>query len=449
MDMNQRWRRLWMWAAVAAACWPAGPAARACETPVYQYALERWPADAYPAMVFYRGKLDAAAAKVVRPANAPGNALAPKPAQVLAELLEAAEREQCNLYVATVDVDQPMAAAVQEVWDRHKQAALGAVPKGTPLPHMVVLYPERSYAEGELWSGPVEAAKIQAMSDSPARRTIAQAIIQQRQVAVWVLLESGNKQADDEAARTLEAALKAAPAELREAGLLTPASQPATQPTTQPATQAADPAEPPMAAPPRRPLPAVLFSTLRLSRADPQEQVFIRVLSSVDRDLATKEAVAQPIVIPIFARGRALGALVGPMIRKENILHACGLLAGPCACEIKYQNPGVDLLFTADWPSAVEPPFVDDLPAGPLAQGWQGRGKDPATVPPAGGGGTAAPFAAVGPGPNDHGRGKESAIVPPDGGFGLIWMFAAGGLGAVVVIVAVAAVIIRRKGRTA
>lgn len=97
----------------------------------------------------------------------------------------------------------------------------------------------------------------------------------------------------------------------------------------------------------------VIFSILRLSRKDPAERAFIRLLNSVDKDLDQSEAVKQPMIFPLFGRGRALGALVGEGIESENIMRACALLVGPCACEIKHQNPGVDMLFTADWPAAV------------------------------------------------------------------------------------------------
>ena len=36
-------------------------------------------------------------------------------------------------------------------------------------------------------------------------------------------------------------------------------------------------------------------------------------------------------------------------IHAANILEASAYLCGACSCEIKEQNPGIDLLMTADW----------------------------------------------------------------------------------------------------
>jgi hypothetical protein len=67
------------------------------------------------------------------------------------------------------------------------------------------------------------------------------------------------------------------------------------------------------------------------------------------------------MVFPLFGRGRAMPALVGAGITPENIKDAAAFLAGPCSCEVKRDNPGVDLLLTADWERAAPmepvPPF--------------------------------------------------------------------------------------------
>jgi hypothetical protein len=70
------------------------------------------------------------------------------------------------------------------------------------------------------------------------------------------------------------------------------------------------------------------------------------MLLSTEPDLA---AVREPIVFPIFGRGRALYALVGKGIRAETIEQAATFLIGKCSCQVKEQNPGTDLLLTADW----------------------------------------------------------------------------------------------------
>ena len=101
----------------------------------------------------------------------------------------------------------------------------------------------------------------------------------------------------------------------------------------------------------------------------------------------------EPMVFPLFGRGRALCALVGKGINKENLEEIGFFLAGPCSCTVKYQNPGVDMFFTVDWDAAlmgeesaipdVRPPalagFSDFVPK-EVASGVDGAGAAPSML---------------------------------------------------------------------
>src|SRR5205807_1381286 len=63
-------------------------------------------------------------------------------------------------------------------------------------------------------------------------------------------------------------------------------------------------------------------------------------------------------------RGIALYALVGKGITAENIAKAAGFLVGECSCEVRRQNPGVDLLMAADWETGAELGSLAGLSAG-------------------------------------------------------------------------------------
>jgi hypothetical protein len=62
-----------------------------------------------------------------------------------------------------------------------------------------------------------------------------------------------------------------------------------------------------------------------------------------------KQFEHEPIAFPIFGRGRVLYSLAGKGINLNNILSANSFLSGPCACTVKEQNDGYDLLLCADW----------------------------------------------------------------------------------------------------
>jgi len=61
-----------------------------------------------------------------------------------------------------------------------------------------------------------------------------------------------------------------------------------------------------------------------------------------------------PVVFPVFGRGRILCALAGKAIVAGNLEDAATFLAGPCSCQVKELNPGIDILMAADWDSVVE-----------------------------------------------------------------------------------------------
>ncbi len=193
--------------------------------------------------------------------------------------------------------------------------------------------------EGEgspAWTGPADAAHWQQMLDSPARRELARRLLA-GESAVWLLLESGDAAKDAAAATVLEQALKVAQAELKlPEGVVTPAQlDEAGRKGTAADVLHSD-------------LPLRLaFSVLRLSREDPAEAVLRAMLMKVEPDLG--DYAAEPMVFAVFGRGRALEPLIGRGIHADNIREAASYLCGACSCEIKEQNPGMDLLLMADW----------------------------------------------------------------------------------------------------
>jgi hypothetical protein len=90
----------------------------------------------------------------------------------------------------------------------------------------------------------------------------------------------------------------------------------------------------------------VRFPLLDLPRQDPAEELLRTVLLASEPDLPT---LRQPMAFPVFGRGRVLYALVGAGINRDVITEACAFLTGSCSCEVKAQNPGMDLLLRADW----------------------------------------------------------------------------------------------------
>jgi hypothetical protein len=94
------------------------------------------------------------------------------------------------------------------------------------------------------------------------------------------------------------------------------------------------------------------------------------MLRNFDPETAT---TTQPVAFPIFGRGRVLQGLIGNQIEHNQIMDTCLYMAGDCSCEIKWQNPGIDLLMSADWYKVL---------AGVAPSGW--IDPNPAREPPDG-----------------------------------------------------------------
>jgi hypothetical protein len=329
---------------------------QACAVPVYRYALERWAADEFQAVIVHPGGLS--------PVD---EALARKMSELGGEENPARPNVQVHTLDAGRQPDDPVAVAFQP-----------EIQKG--LPRLLLLFPARaadpgspgcsiegglcpvapaSSAEARLaWAGPWSGAAAEAVLDSPVRKELGRLLLRGDSV-VWILVESGLKERDEAAATLLQA-------ELRKQEVAS--YQAAT-------AAAADPeeADPEAEAPIR-----VAFPVLRLSRGDPAEQVFLSMLLNTESDLQTY--ADQPIVFPVFGRGRVLYALVGRGIQPNHIAEACEFLTGPCSCEVKDQNPGTDLLLSLDWEHIADGRFLSEEPLPPLT----GLSPDAPAAPEAG-----------------------------------------------------------------
>ncbi|MFO0930093.1 MAG: hypothetical protein U0736_24225 [Gemmataceae bacterium] len=272
----------------------AAPVA-ACNVPVFRYALERWKPAVYPIHVFHRGPLTDADRQRVR--------------QLGGDL---------NATVTLVDLAGAVPAEANALWQRQG--------KDARLPWVVVRFPESNAEATPAWTGPLADDEIGGLIDSPARRRLATLLLR-GEAAVWVVLTGGDPAADTAARRLLTAELK------RLEG------------TVKISTQEDD-------GDLRTALPLrVSFPILPVDRRDPAEATFVRLLLRSEEGL---EAVPGPIVFPVIGRGRALLALHGAELTAANLERWATFLSGPCSCQVKELNPGVDLPLAVGWEQALE-----------------------------------------------------------------------------------------------
>ncbi len=262
---------------------------RACNVPVFRYALEHWPAEPYQVTLYHRGPLNAADLARI-------------------DALETASPTQIKFH--SIDLGQ------QTVEDAPTQ-----------LPWLIVRYPASANITAAIWQGPLSDATVPELLESPRRHELTRRLLA-GDTAVWVLLESGNAVTDAALAASLEAWSRHIETTLK-LPVLSRSAEDRIRDDVVPLR--------------------LSFSVLRVARTDPAEQVFVRMLLSSEPDL---DAMTGPLVFPVFGRGRALYALAGAGVSQANLTKAAEFLIGACSCKVKEAHPGVDLLLSADWPAA-------------------------------------------------------------------------------------------------
>jgi len=277
--------------------------AAACSVPVFRWALERWSADEYALLVFHERPLSDAVAMQLR------------------DLEQRARDAHANLAVRAIDVTQPIDEPHAAAW---KQA------QGGPMPGCVLLYPPGAHVSGQVWSGALSELPLESLLDSPTRRELARRILS-GQSGVWLLLGSGDQAKDGAAKQLLTAQIDHANQTLRLPDM-----------TGDEVLEGPD-------APDISKL-RVEFSLLDVRRDDPAEALLVRMLLGTEPDLSGyQEAMA----FPVYGRGRVLYALIGQGINARTVMKANAFLVGECACEIKAENPGTDLLMPVDWEKGI------------------------------------------------------------------------------------------------
>lgn len=273
-----------------------------CPIPVYRYALEFWEPDPYRVTIYSRG------------------ALSPSEQALFNRLTEhnTGPEAYANVDFTHVDLEiNPHTSTLlpPQLQSMHDDA------------FMVVQYPRISARSEPVWSGPFSREYVDRLLDSPVRQTIAHHLAEG--TMVWILLQSGNRADNRQALSVLQTEL----ARLEQTLVLPDPEQWWTN------REGMDP-------------PEIRFEIVPLPMDDPAEQPLIQMLLHSEDDLL--EFQSEPMVFPLYGRGIALWGIVGSGINTWNITDAAEFLTGPCSCQVKMLNPGVDLLVVKDWEASVE-----------------------------------------------------------------------------------------------
>lgn len=289
--------------------------ADACKVPVFRYALERWVTDEYSCSVFYDGS-DAAWSGQSK--------------KLLETEMEAGEL--ANMSTLYIDVSK-----LRE----HEKALVPGLSQASSFPFVQLYYPQKNGEKRLAIASEWDPGVLSRLIESPLRKQISGDILS-GQSAVWVLVEGDDAAENDALALKLRAILDEAQSEIELPHGVVRKDEGKAYLEANPGALPEDVL--------KSDIPLnIEFSIARLKQADPSEDYLWAVVKS-QSDIRDGEAY----LFPVFGRGRMLPAFSGRSLNKQLVMKGCQYLLGECSCEVKAQNPGVDLLMAVDWDKAIE-----------------------------------------------------------------------------------------------
>lgn len=290
--------------------------AHACSVPVFRYALEHWPADLFEVDVFYRGTLTvdqrALVSQLEDQSQINGGAV--------------------NWEVIHCNLDEPLAEDLQ---------AVGGTLGDVPLPHVVLRRPGGRRGSAVVWSGPLSEVKP-SLWTSPARDELIERLAKGDSV-VWLVFRGSDEAQSKQVVEQLREQL---PRLATEIPLPVADGLPESELITQ--------------------LPLdIRFSVLEVDGKSADEAVLRKLVTRGDVDDLGDD---EPIVVPVFGRGRAMTALKAESIDEALLAECSSFLCGACSCQVKQSNPGFDLLLAVNWDerlwpqSDIQPPPAQSQP---------------------------------------------------------------------------------------
>lgn len=304
--------------------------ALACNIPVFRYALERWQSDVLDVTLYHDGELSAEQKRQVdqlRSSGAGQGGVANFRLHIV-DVSKSVEALNSNVgpsgitsTVGSSTSPRPLVAgarsAAQFEWQQLRERL--AIQDST-LPYVVA---KGNHIQGEFvaWHGPLAAASD--FNDSPARRKLAKRLLAGDAI-VWLVIQSSDPAESSELQQRLKTQLKELErtVEMPE-GIGLPGSELF--------------AEVPL---------LMQFSMVEVQRNDANESFLLGLAEGFQPDAFED---GEPLVVPVFGRGRALEVIPARRLSDNLIRDLTHFLCAACSCQVKEQNPGFDLLVQTDW----------------------------------------------------------------------------------------------------
>jgi len=280
----------------------------ACKVPVFRYALERWNVDRYTMVVMVDGEPDKEVAKAIK------------------RITEASATEAANVELQVIDLKT---LSPQQQWQ------LEDFDPTVETPHLQVFYPERNGRRKLCWEGAFTSSVADKWLRSPLRSKVAEELVSGAS-AVFVLVECEDSKLNQQVEESVRLGVRQAMEEISIPDGVIPRFGANEYLQQHPEASLDDVL--------RCDVPLkVDFQIVRLAFDDQSESA----LRAMGNGLAASSSC--PWLIPIFGRGRMLDTIDARNLTAQTVLNACQYMVGECSCTVKTQNPGVDLLMSANW----------------------------------------------------------------------------------------------------
>ena len=302
--------RNWLLLLVVLVIIPAS--AFACKVPVFRYALERWDVDRYTMVVMLNGEPD------------------DQIAQAIKRVTEVSATDAANIELQVIDV---ATLSPQQQWQ------LEYFDPTVETPHLQIFYPERKGQRKLCWEGLFTSSTLETWLNSPLRSKVADKLVAGAS-AVFVLVECEDAELNQKVAATVRLGVQQAMAEISIPEGVIPRFGANEYLQQHPEASLDDVL--------RCDVPLKIdFEIDRMAFDDEDEEA----LRAMGRGLTTSSS--GPWLLPIFGRGRMLDAIDAKELSSQTVMNACQYMVGECSCTVKTQNPGVDLLMSANWSEAL------------------------------------------------------------------------------------------------
>ena len=289
----------------------------ACQVPVFRYALERWASDKYELAIFFNDSLS-------------------EDQEALVNSLD------INANIETFRVDAKNMSGSEVAKYGNILVPEGKVIGQLHYPWSVGRGNRSIDTDIPLWKGELTTESLGLIVDSPVRKAIREKIIS-GESAVWVILGSGDKEKDIAVEKELKKYLQNVSQKIEiPEGVVGPGE------LDRVASGEVDVEDVLRSTIPLK----ISFDVIRIEKGDPREKIFSLMLKSYVPHL--KRAYPnQNLIFPVFGRGRTLEAIPASVMTEEIMMKACTYICGACSCEVKRENPGIDLIMTASWQDAL------------------------------------------------------------------------------------------------